>query len=41
MWDAMADHGNYFVATVHWWADNMKKKKEKKKKKKKLKLNYS
>ena len=22
----MADHGNYLVTTVHWWAYNMKKK---------------
>ena len=34
----MADCGNYLVATIHWWANNMKnkgKEKEKKKKKKK------
>ena len=28
----MADHGNYLVATVHWWANNMVKGKEKKRK---------
>ena len=32
----MADHGNYLVATVYWWADNMKMEKEKEKENKNL-----
>ena len=37
---ARAVRGNYLVATIHWWADNMKNGKEKEKKKKK-KFNYA
>ena len=38
----MADCGNYLVATVHWWAYNMKKKKEKEKENKtKRKMNQT
>ena len=29
-----AGHGNYLVATVHWWAYNIKKEKEKEEKRK-------
>ena len=35
MWGAKAVQDNYFVATVHWWANNMTNGKENKKKKKK------
>ena len=37
-WDMIAVCGNYFVATVHWWADNMEMKMKKKKRKRKTKL---
>ena len=30
----MAGRGNYLVATIHWWAYNMKKEKEKERKEK-------
>ena len=33
----MAGHGNYLVATIHWWAYNMKKEKEKERKEKEKK----
>ena len=33
----MAGCSNYLVATVHWWANNMKKNKEREKKKEKEK----
>ena len=36
----MADRGNYKVATIHWWANYMRKrKKEKEKEKEKRKKN--
>ena len=31
MWGAMADRGNYLVATIHWWAYNIKREREKEK----------
>jgi len=30
MQSAKAGYGNYLVATIHWWANNMKKKNENK-----------
>ena len=38
MWDMITVCGNYFVATVHWWADNMEMKMKKEKEKRKTKL---
>jgi len=30
MQGAMADHSNYLVATIHWWANNMTNKEKEK-----------